>query len=74
MQRAIERDIGYPCLVDCCVKSSSCGTYFDPKFPLLFFFRETIFPILADFGEVGGKYEGYTQKIQGDNADPHKDK
>ena len=61
--RVIERDIGYPWLVDCCVTGSSCGTDSNPKFHLLSCFRENIFPILADLVGVGGKYEGYTPII-----------
>ena len=60
-------------LVGCCVTGFSCGNDSDPKFSLLSCIRETIFPVLADFVGVGGKYEGYTPIIQGDKAGPHKD-
>ena len=52
----VERDILDPWLVYCFVTGSSCGTYSDPKFPLLSCFRETIFPILSDLVGFGGKY------------------
>ena len=73
VRRVIERDIGYPWLVDSCVTGYSCGTESDPKFPLLSCFRETIFPILPDLVGVGGKYKGYTPIIHEDNAGLHED-
>ena len=52
---------------------SSCGTADDPKFALLNYFRDNIFEAIKDLVKVGGKYEGYTTIIQGDNAGPHND-
>ena len=59
--------------VDCNVTGSSCGTADDPKFSLVNYFRELIFPAVKDLVKVGGTFEGYTTIIQEDNARPHQE-
>jgi hypothetical protein len=60
--------------VDCAVTGSNSGTSAsDPKCPLLPIFLEIIFPMIHNLIQEGGKYEGYTPIIQGDNAGPHQD-
>ena len=65
------RERGDVYIVDCAVTGSSYGTVDDPKFPLEDFFRVTVFPEIDSLVRPGGRYEGYTPVIQGDNAGPH---
>ena len=60
-------------LVDCNVTGLSCGTDDDPKFALFNYFEGLVFEAVKDLVKVGGKFEGYTPIIQGDNAGPHQD-
>ena len=60
--------------VDYNVTGSSCGTKDDPKFALLNYFEELIFPAVKDLVKVGGQFEGYIPIFQGDNAGPHENK
>lgn len=60
-------------LVDCTVTGSNSGTSSDPKFSLKELFEEVVFDAIAELVRPGGKYEGYTPIIQGDNAGPHQD-
>ena len=50
---------------------SSLGTADDPKFPLRDFFEAVVFANIAKLVGPGGRYQGYTVVIQGDNAGPH---
>jgi len=56
--------------VDCCVTGSNHGTVENPKFPLMAYFEHNVF---KDLVKPGGKYDGYTVVIHGDNAGPHND-
>jgi len=58
---------------DCAVTGSNEGTPQEPKFPLLRWFHELIFPSVHKLVGTGGKYEGYRPIFQGDNAGPHRD-
>jgi hypothetical protein len=60
-------------LVDCAVTGSNSGTADNPKFPLTRYFDNVIFPQIKDLVGMGGRYEGYTVIIQGDNAGPHQE-
>jgi hypothetical protein len=60
-------------LVDCNVTGSGEGTSKEPKFPLMTFFATTVFPEIEKLVKKGGRFEGYTPVIQGDNAGPHND-
>ena len=60
-------------LVDCNVTGSSCGTADDPKFALLTYFEGLVFEAVKDSVKEGGKFEGYTPIIQGDDPGPHQD-
>ena len=59
--------------VDCCVTGSNHGTVDSPKFPLMAYFEHNVFKALKDLVKPGGRYDGYTVVIQGDNAGPHND-
>ena len=59
--------------VDCNVTGSSHGTCKDPKFPLIEFFRHSLFPAIESLIGPEGNFHGYTPVIQGDNAGPHID-
>jgi hypothetical protein len=58
-------------LVDCAVTGSNPGTLDNPKFPLKGLFENKVFPDIEALVGPGGKFEGYTPIIQGDNAGPH---
>jgi len=58
-------------MVDCAVTGSNVGTATDPKFALKPLFEFHIFPKIAELVGPGGRFEGYTVIIQGDNAGPH---
>ena len=58
-------------LVDCAVTGSNPGTLDNPKFPLKALFENKVFPDIEALVGPGGKFEGYTPIIQGDNAGPH---
>ena len=53
---------------------SNEGSSDDPKFALLLWFRENVFPTIEKLVGKGGKHEGYRPNFQGDNAGPHRDK
>ena len=57
--------------VDCNVTGTSRGTPAAPKFAFKDLFQYHILPKLDGLVAVGGRYEGYTPVIQGDNAGPH---
>ena len=61
-------------MVDTTVTGSECGTSDNPKFSLLKFFMEVVFPRLQEMTDTNGQFPGYHVVIQGDNADPHTDK
>ena len=71
---AIVREKDQMYLVDCAVTGSNIGTADSPKFPLMSYFEETVFPRIIALVGPGGKFENYTVVIQGDNAGPHEDK
>ena len=58
-------------MVDCAVTGSDPGTADSPKFPLKSLFETKTFPDIEELVGPGGKFEGYTPVIQGDNAGPH---
>lgn len=60
-------------LADCNVTGSKSGTADDPKFSLLQYFFNLIFPAVKDLVKVGGQFAGYKPIFQGDNAGPHQD-
>ena len=72
-QRRVEgvRERGALFNVDVAVTGSSLGTPDDPKFPLKDFFETVVFENISKLVDPGGRYEGYTVVIQGDNAGPH---
>jgi hypothetical protein len=59
--------------VDCTVTGSDPGTSSDPKFPLKKLFNEHVFPRLDQLVGPGGRFQGYTVIIQGDQAGPHEE-
>ena len=59
---------------DCAVTGSNEGSSDDPKFSLLLWFREIVFPAVEKLVGVSGKYEGFIPIFQGDNAGPHRDR
>lgn len=67
------REKGEVYMVDCNVTGSDEGSSDVPKFALKSLFEEILFPQIAALVAEGGKYEGYTPVIQGDNAGPHQD-
>ena len=69
----IRREKGDAYLIDCTVTGSDHGTSDKPKFALLELFRDHVFPEIMELVRPGGKYDGYTVVIQGDNAGPHQD-
>ena len=54
--------------IDYNVTGSSWGISDDPKFSLMNYFKALIFPVVKNLVKVGGKFEGHTPIIQGDNA------
>ena len=64
-----ERGKLYP--TDVSVTGSDPGTAKDPKFPLKTLFEHKIFSDIEELVGEGGKFEGHTPVIQGDNAGPH---
>ena len=57
--------------VDSAVTGSNYGTPYEPKWPLLPTFVETIIPMIEYLVSPSFKYEIYTPLFQGDNAGPH---
>ena len=72
-QGPVVREKGDVYWVDTTVTGSSLGTSKDPKFPLKPVFEHSVFPNLDDLVKPGGKFEGYTVIIQGDQAGPHEE-
>ena len=70
----IVRKKGQPFMVDTTMTGSECGTSDNPKFSLLKFFMEVVFPRLQEMTDTNGQFPGYHVVIQGDNAGPHTDK
>ena len=68
------RDKGDVYFKDVEVTGSTSGTSSKPKFCLLWFLREILFPQLQTLVGPGGQFEGYCPIIQWDNAGPHTDK
>jgi len=60
--------------VDVAVTGSNNGNSSDPKFTLLQWFEDLIFKEIEKLVGEGGRFEGYTPVIQGDNAGPHVEK
>ena len=52
---------------------SSQGTSKDPKFSLLNYFENVVFPEIVNLTKPGAKFFGFQPVIQGDNAGPHND-
>lgn len=59
--------------VDVEVTGSTSGTSTNPKYMLLRFLRDVLFPQLQQIVGPGGEFEGYCPIIQWDNAGPHTD-
>ena len=59
--------------VDTTVTGSNSGTSDEPKFPLKRVFQHSVFPNLDSLVRPGGKFDGYTVIIQGDQAGPHEE-
>ena len=72
-QGPVLREAGDVYWVDTTVTGSALGTSKDPKFPLKPVFEHSVFPNLDDLVKPGGKFEGYTVIIQGDQAGPHEE-
>jgi len=68
------REKGDVYFVDVEVTGSTSGTSTNPKFQLLGFLRDVLFPQLQKIVGPGGPFEGYCPIIQWDNAGPHTDK
>ena len=69
----IVREKGDIYFKDCAVTGSDPGTSSDPKFPLKNLFAKHVFPLLERLVGPGGRFQGYTIIIQGDQAGPHEE-
>ena len=69
----ILREPGDVYWVDTTVTGSNSGTSDEPKFPLKRVFQHSVFPNLDSLVRPGGKFDGYTVIIQGDQAGPHEE-
>lgn len=70
----VVRNAGDTFWVDCEVTGSTSATSTKPKFSLLKFLRDILFPQVEAIVGEGGVFAGYTPIFQWDNAGPHSDK